>query len=160
MTAIKAPRGPAVVILSRAALFLVAAVAAAQTLPDGPGKDTFENVCGVCHSPVTVIGQHKTKSEWKSKVNEMLQQQTDVAPADVDTIIDYLAKNFPPEKININKADAGAMETALGISAKDAAAIVEYRQANGNFKSIDDLKKVPGVDAAKIEADKDLLEFE
>lgn len=153
------PRGRASV-KAVAVFFLFAAAAAAQTLPDGPGKDTFESVCSVCHSPVAVIGQHKTKAEWKSKVNEMLQQQTDVAPADVDTIVDYLAKNFPPEKIDVNKADAGSMESALGVSAKDAAAIVGYRQANGNFKSIDDLKKVPGIDTAKIEADKLLIEFQ
>jgi competence protein ComEA len=39
------------------------------------------------------------------------------------------------------------------------AKIVEYREKNGPFKSIDALKKVPGVDAAKIEAKKDRLAF-
>ena len=38
-----------------------------------------------------------------------------------------------------------------------AAAIIEYRTKNGNFKSIDDLKKVPGIDPAKIDAKKDRL---
>ncbi|HKX30835.1 MAG TPA: helix-hairpin-helix domain-containing protein, partial [Blastocatellia bacterium] len=40
-----------------------------------------------------------------------------------------------------------------------AAAIIQYRAKNGKFKSIEDLKKVPGVDAAKIEAKKDRLTF-
>ena len=37
--------------------------------------------------------------------------------------------------------------------------IIQYRNKNGDFHSIDDLKKVPGVDAAKIEAKKDRLVF-
>jgi competence protein ComEA len=43
---------------------------------------------------------------------------------------------------------------------QEAAAIIEYRAKNGPFKSIEDLKKVPGIDAAKIEARKDRLTFE
>jgi competence protein ComEA len=34
----------------------------------------------------------------------------------------------------------------------EADAIVQYRQANGKFKSLDDLKKVPNVDASKLAA--------
>lgn len=48
--------------------------------------------------------------------------------------------------VNINKADAGALAQHLnGIGAKKAQAIVEYRKKNGPFKSLDDLKKVPGI---------------
>jgi hypothetical protein len=94
---------------------VIGCVAIAQTLPDGPGKETFDNVCSVCHSPVAVIGLHKTKAEWKSKVTEMLQAQTDVPASDKDAIIEYLAKRFPAEKVNVNKAGASEMETALGL---------------------------------------------
>ena len=41
-----------------------------------------------------------------------------------------------------------------------AAAIIQYREKNGNFKSIEDLKKVPGIDVDKIEAKKDRLTFQ
>ncbi len=147
--------------------FFAACVLNAQTLPggpgalpDGPGKDTFESVCSVCHSPVAVIGLHKTKAEWKSKVNEMLQEQTDVSASDVTAVIEYLSKNFPAAKVNVNKAAASEMETALGLSSKEAAAIVQYREEKGGFKAVDDLKKVPGLDATKIEANRQVLGFE
>ena len=45
------------------------------------------------------------------------------------------------------------------ISAKEAEAIVRFREQNGDFKTLDDLKKVSGVDPAKIQARKDRLEF-
>ena len=36
---------------------------------------------------------------------------------------------------------------------------IVHRDKNGPFKSIGDLKKVPGIDAAKIDAKKDRLTF-
>jgi competence protein ComEA len=140
-------------------LCFVAASAVGQTLPDGPGKETFQMVCGTCHSPNAVIGKQGTKQWWQSKVTEMLQEETDIPESDVDSIVAYLAKNFPIVKINVNKASAKDLETGLDLTTKESEAIVQYRQANGNFKTLDDLKKVPGLDAVKIESKKDRLEF-
>jgi competence protein ComEA len=145
--------------LSRYLLCWLACGAPAQTLPDGPGKETFQMVCSMCHSPTAVIGQQGSKQWWQSKVTEMLQEVTDVPSTDVDAIVNYLAKNFPIVKINVNKAQANDLETGLGLTSKEAEAIVSYRDAKGSFKSLDDLKKVPGVDAVKIESKKDRLEF-
>ena len=135
---------------------LFCSLALAQTLPDGPSKQTFEDTCSLCHSPTAVTGMHKTKAEWKSKVTEMLQEQ-DVSESDRTAIIDYLARSFPAT-VNVNKASAKDIEPILG--AKDAAAIVQYRESKGNFKTLDDLKKVPGIDTAKLEAIKQQLEFQ
>ena len=136
---------------------IAASVALAQTLPDSPGKQTFEDTCSLCHSPTAVIGLHKTKAEWRSKVTEMLQEQTDVSDSDRTAIIEYLTHSFPAT-VNMNKATAKDIEAILG--ARDAAAIVQYRESKGNFKTLEDLKKVPGIDAAKVEASKTLLEFQ
>ena len=37
--------------------------------------------------------------------------------------------------------------------------LIQYREKNGPFKSIADLKKVPGIDPAKIDAKKDRITF-
>jgi competence protein ComEA len=131
----------------------------AQTLPDGSGKETFVMVCGMCHSPNAVIGKQGSKQWWQSKVTEMLQESTDIPDSDVDTIVAYLAKNFPVVKLNVNKAAAKDLETGLELTAKESESIVQYREAKGNFKTLGDLKKVPGLDAVKIESKKDRLEF-
>lgn len=140
-------------------LSLIACGAYAQSLPDGPGKETFQMVCSMCHSPNAVIGKQGTKQWWQAKVTEMLQEVTDVPDSDVDAIINYLATNFPIAKINVNKAAAKDLETGLELTSKESEAIVQYRAAKGNFKTLDDLKKVPGLDAVKIESRKDRLEF-
>ena len=58
-----------------------------------------------------------------------------------------------------NKETAAQLVSHLGLSDKEAAAVVTYREKHGNFKSIDDLKKVPSIDTKKIDEKKDDLSF-
>jgi competence protein ComEA len=131
----------------------------AQDLPDNPGKDLVEAVCTVCHTPERIVVKQMSKEDWQAKVLEMLQEDPDITQPERDRIVEYLARSFPLLRINVNRAAAKEFEAALDLSARDAESIVRYREANGNFKSLEDLKKVPGVDAAKIEARKDRLDF-
>lgn len=48
-------------------------------------------------------------------------------------------------KLNINKAEVNELQALTGIGAKKAQVIVEYRQENGSFQSIEDLKKISGI---------------
>jgi competence protein ComEA len=75
-------------------------------------------------------------------------------------ILEYLVKNFPANApINVNKATASQLESGLGFTSAEAEAVVQYRGKNGDFKTIDDLKKVPNLDAKKVDAKKDRLTF-
>jgi competence protein ComEA len=141
-------------------LALFAVNASAQSLPESAGKDVFVSVCSLCHAPTAPMGKQWTKAQWETKVTEMLQEEPDVTPQERAAILGYLSENFKPGgKIYINKAGAKDLETALELSAGQAEAIFRYREETGGFKTVDDLKKVPGVDAAKIDAKKSLLEF-
>ena len=48
-------------------------------------------------------------------------------------------------KVNINTADSATLDTLPGIGASTAAKIVADREANGPFKTIEDLKRVSGI---------------
>lgn len=52
-------------------------------------------------------------------------------------------------KVNINTADAAALSTLPGIGEVTAAKIVDDREANGPFSSIEDLQRVSGIGAKK-----------
>ena len=55
-------------------------------------------------------------------------------------------------QVNLNSADAAQLEDVLvGVGAVKARAIVEYREANGPFASVDELLEVKGIGAATLE---------
>ena len=57
-----------------------------------------------------------------------------------------------PNAVNINTASAAEIQDKLiGIGAKKAQAIVDYRTKNGAFLSIEQLKEVSGIGAATVE---------
>jgi competence ComEA-like helix-hairpin-helix protein len=136
-------------------------VAQAQDMPAGKGKDLVENTCGSCHGLDVVVSQHATHDGWASIVDYMVSRGATGTPAEIATIVDYLAKNFPAAatKTNVNKASSMDLQTQLELTPKDADAIVAYRTAHGDFKDFDGLAKVPGVDSAKLTAKKDSIAF-
>jgi len=48
-------------------------------------------------------------------------------------------------KVNINRADLAELETLAGIGPAKAQAIIDYREQQGPFKTIEDLKNVSGI---------------
>ncbi len=127
-------------------------------LPDGPGKDTLIRVCGDCHSPDNVIANGQDRTGWENEITKMAGFGAQGTDEDFTAILDYLAKNFPAT-VNVNKATAAQLQTGLGITAAQAAAIEAYRKENGDFKNIDDLKKVPELDAKQLDAKKARIAF-
>lgn len=59
--------------------------------------------------------------------------------------------------VNINTASESELSTIDGIGAGKAAAIVKYRQENGNFQSIQDIMKVSGIKEGTYEKIKDKI---
>jgi competence protein ComEA len=60
--------------------------------------------------------------------------------------------------VNINTADALTLSKNIkGVGLKKAQAIISYREKNGEFKTIQDLKKVKGIGVKLLEKNKDTL---
>lgn len=59
--------------------------------------------------------------------------------------------------ININKATQAELETLQGIGPSLATRIIEYREENGKFNSIEDIKNVSGIGDNKYDAIKDSI---
>lgn len=53
------------------------------------------------------------------------------------------------EKVNINKATQTELEELPGIGSSTALKIIQYREENGRFQTIEDIKKVNGIGDAK-----------
>jgi competence protein ComEA len=127
-------------------------------LPDGPGKDTLIRVCGDCHSPDNVIANGQDRTGWENEITKMAGFGAQGTDEDFTAILNYLTNNFPAP-VNVNKATVAQLQSGLGFTTAQAAAIVEYRKENGDFKNIDDLKKVPELDAKQLDAKKARFAF-
>ena len=60
-------------------------------------------------------------------------------------------------RVEINKAPAEELMKLPGIGESTARAIVDYRQENGPFGSVEDLIRVKGIGEKKLEAIRDLV---
>ena len=139
------------------------ALPAAAELPEGPGKVETEKLCIGCHDVAKSVSLRQDRNGWAATLKKMVGLGMKASEEDLRTILEYLAKNFPADElppVNVNKARAIQFESRLSLKRSEARAILRYRKENGDFKSIDDLLLVPGIDTAKIEAKKDRLLFE
>jgi competence protein ComEA len=141
------------------AIFASALTLSAQDkLPEGAGKASMLKVCHGCHPPDIAAAKHHTRDEWEQVVVNMINAGATGTDDEFSDVVEYLSKYFP-KAVNVNQAEAVVLGSALAITPKEAAAIVAYREKNGSFKALEDLKKVPDLDYAKVEAKKDRIQF-
>lgn len=63
-----------------------------------------------------------------------------------------LGSAFAADKINLNDASAEQLQMLDGVGPATASAIVEYREANGGFESVNELKSVKGIGDKKMQS--------
>ena len=79
-----------------AAAFLTTTVpSAAQTFPDGPGKEILEKKCSTCHAPEQVTTFGRSAEEWQEVVVNMIDLGAEVNEEEAKVLVEYLAKNWP-----------------------------------------------------------------
>ena len=67
------------------------------------------------------------------------------------------AVTVAPGPVDLNQASAAELDGLPGIGPATAAAIVEHREQNGPFASVEDLEAVRGIGPAKLDALRDLV---
>lgn len=66
-------------------------------------------------------------------------------------LLAFATVGFAADVIDINTADAKALEELNGIGPAKAAAIVAYREANGPFETVEELANVKGIGLKTVE---------
>jgi competence protein ComEA len=135
----------------------VQAVADPSTLPDAAGRVLLFRDCAECHGPETVTAQRRSRAEWQGVVDDMAGRGAATSEDERKTLVSYLSVNVG--RVNVNKASEDELKTIVGLKADEAAAIVAYRVTAGAFKTLDDLKRVPGIDARALDERKDRIVF-
>jgi competence protein ComEA len=131
-----------------------------EGLPDGPGKDVTVRMCGLCHEPRRAASVRLTVEGWAAVIEGMMKRGAKGSEEDVAIVLDYLSTHFLGEAsqpVNVNTAPQIDLELVAGLLRSEARAVVEYREKNGPFKTLDEMKKVPGLDFKKIDGKRDFI---
>lgn len=96
-----------------------------------------------------------TKVNLAQKIKDGMQINV-IAKSEIDSIVKVSDKKNNG-KININTATKSELDSLPKIGPAAAQRIIEYREQNGGFKDIDELKKVHGISASTIEKLRDKI---
>ena len=128
--------------------------------PEGPGKDVTVRMCGTCHPSARGAAVRLTREGWQDVIAKMVSLGAKGTDDELAAVLDYLSTNFEgeaPKPVNLNTAPAIDLESVAGLLRKEAAALIAYRTKHGPCKTLDDLRKIPGVDFRKINRRRDRL---
>src|SRR5262249_31781494 len=125
--------------------------------PAAPAAARFADMCRTCHDSTRITDVRRTKAEWEDVLNKMIEKGAAGSDDDFKAVFGYLRRQYG--KVFINAAAADEITTTLGLSSKDAEAILAYRKTNGPFQDLEALKKVPEIDVKALDAHKDAIAF-
>ena len=87
-----------------------------------------------------------------------VQQATNTVVSTSASTTQQVQQVVNPNLVNINVASAAEIQDKLvGIGAKKAQAIVDYRTKNGAFSSIEQLKEVSGIGSATLDKNRERI---
>ena len=135
------------------------AAPSASIMPGGRGNIALMSSCTQCHGLNLITEKRQTREQWSTTVDQMQERGAEVTDEQAELIVDYLAAHFG-KLIYINTAPAEAMQDVLAMTPQEATLLIKYRRDNGNFKNLDDLLKVPGVDVKKIQEQSSNIVFD
>jgi competence protein ComEA len=106
------------------------------------------NLAALLKDGQKIIVPYKTYSETGEEINKNINYNEETM---------YSSSSSTSAKININTANANMLQTLSGIGPVLSERIIEYRNQNGLFEVIDDIKDVSGIGEKKFEGIKDLI---
>jgi competence ComEA-like helix-hairpin-helix protein len=129
-------------------------------LPAGPGKELTAKVCIDCHGASNFRKFRLEEGDWADKVSDMVDKGAKADDRQQAEIVAYLVKNFGKDsKVDMNTAPVRELTAVLKFTADEAQALVTYRAGHDPFKEWTDVAKVPGIDSARVESQKDKMAF-
>jgi competence ComEA-like helix-hairpin-helix protein len=134
----------------------------AQELREGEGRESVEKICKGCHEMARSVSKRQDRDAWQQTMAKMTAFGMKSSEEDYGKALDYLARLYPAGEtppVNLNQAAAVEIESRLNLRRSQAAALLAYRAKHGPFKKFEDLKKIPQLDYAALEAKRDRIVF-
>lgn len=118
---------------------------------------SLQSVCGKCHNLEIVMNTPRSLEDWRDTMQKMVDRGASGTDEQYDDILDYLHRTMTTIDVNSAAAD----ELAAVLNAPDAAVkLIIARRARKKFVGLADLKTIPGIDAAALEAKSRMIYFQ
>ena len=105
------------------------------------GLSGLDRVPGVGPGLLAALGPHLAFSGLSARVPELpITPSQPGAPTQAEA----------PEPVDLNDADVASLDALPGVGPARALAVVRYREANGPFRAVQDLARVPGFGPAAL----------
>lgn len=118
-------------------------------------EQELQQIPGLDQSLAQSIVQHRQTNGPFQSVDDLAQVQ-----GMDDQKLQGMRGYLTAEKLNINTAQAEDLQMVPGMDQSLAQSIIQYREANGPFQSVDDLTKVQGMDDQKLQSVQNYLTVE
>ena len=92
------------------AILIGAGLPGAVVLPDGAGKAETVKVCSRCHSMDQTVSLRQGQQGWADTLTKMVNLGAQASNADLNTILNYLAKFYGP--VNGTSTEAGSTKVS------------------------------------------------
>jgi hypothetical protein len=79
-----------------------------KPLPPGPMQAKVKAACTQCHNTSRITEQHLTRQQWSAELEKMEGQGAVIPDADRAAMLNYLVKNFGPQKGAAKKSASAA----------------------------------------------------
>ena len=112
--------------------------------PDAPGKEVAQKVCNTCHGAEVTLAKGRTRQQWGEVITSMVTRGAKASDQEFATVLDYLAKNLPPDSrptaaagaprrpgagpADVQVVNAAGADRIWEITARQEAFIIERRQ--------------------------------
>lgn len=113
---------------------------------------------GTVHATATDYAEWKVRQQQHdARLKKKIATATPVSENNHYLAKPALSASSAADKISLNQAGIEQLQQLNGIGQKKAEAIIEYRQKNGKFKTIEDIQQVKGIGPALFAKNKDKL---
>ena len=117
---------------------------------------SLKAVCARCHNLQIVMDTPMSYDAWHDTVQTMMDRGATGTGQQLADVMDYLHRTMTT--IDVNTADADELQIVLQVP-EDTARAILARRSTQKFTGLADLKSVPGVNAAAVDAKAKLIFF-
>lgn len=123
------------------------------------GKKVFDEMFIIVYTKEEVE-KYKSETISTEEINKKINESVVIIDPNNDAQIkveDKKDKEELTDKININTSDKKELQKITGIGESKAEAIIKYREKEGNFEKIEDIKNVSGIGDSLFEKIKEYI---